>query len=58
MTWRTLFIKESEYIKLKLDNLEISKQGSVVYVPLSDIAIIIIRRESHNNHHQVIDSIK
>lgn len=42
MTWRTLFIKESEYIKLKLDNLEISKQGSTVRVPLSDIAIIIL----------------
>jgi CRISPR-associated protein Cas1 len=42
MTWRTLFIKESEYIKLKLDNLEISKQGSTIYVPLSDIAMIIL----------------
>ena len=42
MTWRTLYIKESEYIKLKLDNIEISKRGSVVHVPLSDIAIIIL----------------
>ena len=42
MTWRTLHIKESEYIRLKLNNLEISKQGRKYYVPLSDISVIIL----------------
>ncbi|MCB5955767.1 type II CRISPR-associated endonuclease Cas1 [Enterococcus sp. CWB-B31] len=42
MSWRTIHIKESEYIRLKLDNIEIAKEGEKYYVPLSDIAIIIL----------------
>lgn len=42
MTWRIVHIKESEYMKLKLDNLEISKKGQKYYIPLSDISILVI----------------
>lgn len=42
MTWRIVHVKESEYMKLKLDNLEIIKKGQKYYIPLSDISILII----------------
>lgn len=42
MTWRIVHVKESEFMKLKLDNLEISKRGQKYYVPLSDISILIV----------------
>jgi CRISPR-associated protein Cas1 len=42
MTWRIVHVKESEFMKLKLDNLEISKRGQKYYVPLSDISILDI----------------
>lgn len=46
MSWRTVHIKESEYIRLKLDNLEITKQGLRYHIPLSDIATIILEGDN------------
>lgn len=42
MGWRVLFVKESEVIKLKLNNLEISKLGKKYYVPVSDINVMVV----------------
>lgn len=42
MTWRTLHIKDSEQMKLKLDNLEVYKRGQTYLIPLADIAMIVI----------------
>lgn len=42
MSWRILHIKDSEYLRLKLDNLEVIKNDQKIYVPLSDISVIII----------------
>lgn len=42
MSWRTVYIKDSEKIRLKLDNIEIWKNGDKIYVPLSDIETIIL----------------
>lgn len=42
MTWRIVHIKESEKIKLKLDNLEIFKRGKTFLIPLSDISMVIL----------------
>lgn len=42
MSWRILHIKDSEYLRLKLDNLEICKNDEKIYVPLSDISVIIL----------------
>lgn len=42
MSWRTLCVKDSERIRLKLDNVEIIKNGRKIDVPLSDIESIIL----------------
>lgn len=42
MNWRVVHIKESEYIKTKLGNLEVLKAGEKTYIPLSDISIIVL----------------
>lgn len=41
MTWRIVHIHQSEKMRLKLDNLLISKQGEEFVIPLSDISIIV-----------------
>lgn len=42
MSWRTVYIKDSETIRLKLDNIEVLKNGDKIYIPLSDIETIIL----------------
>jgi CRISPR-associated endonuclease Cas1 len=42
MSWRTVFIKDGEYLKLKLDNIVILKEEYEFIIPLSDISIIIV----------------
>lgn len=42
MTWRNIMIKDGDYLRLKLDNLEIEKAGHRFVIPLSDIATITI----------------
>lgn len=42
MGWRTIHVKESERMSLKLDNLEIVKRGMKYYIPLSDINMMVI----------------
>lgn len=42
MSWRTIHIKEGESLRLKLDNLEVVKEGRHYKVPLDDIATIIL----------------
>ncbi|UQS82622.1 type II CRISPR-associated endonuclease Cas1 [Bombilactobacillus folatiphilus] len=42
MGWRIVHIKEGELLRLKLDNVEIVKLSKKVYVPLSDINMIIL----------------
>ena len=42
MTWRIVHIKESEQLHLRLDNLEIYKQGAKYLIPLSDISMIVL----------------
>lgn len=42
MTWRNVMIKDGDYLRLKLDNLEIEKGGQKFTIPLSDIATITL----------------
>lgn len=42
MTWRIVHIKESEKLRLKLDNLEIYKKGEKYLIPLSDISMVVL----------------
>ncbi|MGX6961115.1 type II CRISPR-associated endonuclease Cas1 [Vagococcus xieshaowenii] len=42
MTWRVVLIKDSEELKLKLDNLHIICSESDFVIPLSDISMIVI----------------
>lgn len=42
MSWRIVHIKEGDYLRLKLDNLEVTKKGDKIYVPLSDISVVIL----------------
>lgn len=42
MSWRIVHIKEGDYLRLKLDNLEVAKQGDKIYIPLSDISVVIL----------------
>lgn len=42
MSWRTVLIKDGEYLKLKLDNVVIFKEDYEYVIPLSDIAIIVL----------------
>ncbi len=45
MGFRTVFIKNGESLRVKLDNLEISKKGEVFSIPLSDIENVILEGE-------------
>ncbi|WP_088816272.1 MULTISPECIES: type II CRISPR-associated endonuclease Cas1 [Listeria] len=42
MTWRTVLVKDSEHIKLKLDSVVILKEEYEYVIPLSDISIIVL----------------
>lgn len=42
MSWRIVHIKEGDYLRLKLDNLEVAKNGDKIYIPLSDISVVIL----------------
>ncbi|AUJ30434.1 subtype II CRISPR-associated endonuclease Cas1 [Liquorilactobacillus hordei] len=42
MTWRNIMVKDGDYLRLKLDNLQIEKAGQKYIVPLSDIATITL----------------
>lgn len=42
MGFRTVFVKNGERLRLKLDNLEIQKEGESFIIPLSDIENIIL----------------
>lgn len=42
VSWRTVLIKDGEYLKLKLDNIVILKEEYEYTIPLEDIAIIVL----------------
>jgi len=42
MSWRVLFVEESEYLSLYLDNIKIVKNEEDILVPISDIHTIIL----------------
>lgn len=42
MGWRMVHIKEGDFLRLKLDNIEITKLHNKVYIPLSDINMIVL----------------
>lgn len=42
MAFRTVFVKNSEKLSLKLDNLVVHKEGQELYIPLIDIENIIL----------------
>lgn len=46
MGFRIVFIKNGEYLRTRLDNLLITKNGETIYIPLSDIESIIL--EGHD----------
>lgn len=42
MAWRIVHIKEGDVLRLRLDNLEVRKKDDKVYIPLSDITMIVL----------------
>ena len=48
MSWRVLYIEESDYLNLYLDNLKIKKGIDETTVPLSDINSIIVDNNKTN----------
>lgn len=42
MSWRIIYISESEQLKLYLDNLKVVKGEHEVLIPLSDIHTIVV----------------
>lgn len=42
LTWRVVHVKDCSSLKLKLDNLEIRKQGHTYSIPLSDISMLVL----------------
>lgn len=42
MGWRIVHVKDGDILKLRLDNLEIHKKDNKVYIPLSDITMVVL----------------
>lgn len=42
MGWRIVHVKEGDMLRLRLDNLEIRKEEQKVYIPLSDITMVVL----------------
>lgn len=42
MGWRIVHIKEGDVLRLRLDNLEVRKKENKVYIPLSDITMVVL----------------
>ncbi|WP_245994796.1 type II CRISPR-associated endonuclease Cas1 [Companilactobacillus furfuricola] len=42
MAWRIVHVKDGDVLRLRLDNIEIHKLDKKVYVPLSDITMIVL----------------
>ncbi|GBG94280.1 CRISPR-associated protein Cas1 [Ligilactobacillus salitolerans] len=42
MGWRIVHIKNGDYLRLRLDNIEITKLSQKVFIPLSDIIMIVM----------------
>lgn len=42
MSWRVLYIEDSERLSLYLDNIKIEKNGEYIYIPISDLHTIIL----------------
>ena len=40
--WRIVHVKEGDILRLRLDNLEVRKKETKVYIPLSDITMIVL----------------
>lgn len=40
--FRTVFVKNGEKLKVKLDNLEVIKEGNTYVIPLTDIESVIL----------------
>ncbi|AYE37687.1 type II CRISPR-associated endonuclease Cas1 [Companilactobacillus zhachilii] len=42
MGWRIVHVKEGDVLRLRLDSLEVLKKENKVYIPLSDITMIVL----------------
>lgn len=42
MAWRMVHVKEGDYLRLRLDNIEIRKLDKKVYIPLAGISVIVL----------------
>jgi len=42
MGWRIVHVKEGDVLRLRLDNLEVRKKEDKVYIPLSDITMVVL----------------
>jgi Uncharacterized protein predicted to be involved in DNA repair len=40
--WRIVHVKEGDVLRLRLDSLEVLKKENKVYIPLSDITMIVL----------------
>ena len=57
MSWRIVMIEQGDYLKLKLDNLVVKKEGIEYTVPLMDISMIIISNLNSVVTTRLLDSI-
>jgi len=42
MGWRIVHVKEGDLLRLRLDNLEVRKKDNKVYIPLTDITMVVL----------------
>lgn len=42
MSWRIIYIEQSDYLKLYLDNLKVIREDTEILIPLSDIHTIVV----------------
>ena len=42
MGWRIVYIEDSDYLSLYLDNIKVNKNGQDVLIPISDIHTLIV----------------
>jgi CRISPR-associated protein Cas1 len=57
MSWRILFIEESEFLSLYLDNIKVINHGDEILIPLSDINTLIIDNYKTNISVHLINAL-
>ncbi|MDY0277159.1 MAG: type II CRISPR-associated endonuclease Cas1 [Acholeplasma sp.] len=57
MSWRVVYIEESEYLSLYLDNIKITKNDEDILLPISDINTLILDNYKINLSVQLLNAL-